>query len=209
LAIAAYNCGVGNVSKAISRSGGKTDYWAMYPYLPAETRGYVPIFIAANYVFEFSAAHNLCALVPNLPALTDTLDITERIHFQQISSVINIPYEQLKALNPQYRQDIIPGSQIKSYPLRLPLNYIKAFLTQKDSVIAYRAEEFSRREEVEAEQRAQSDNYRGSVRYHIVKKGQTLSNIAAKYGISVSSLKKMNHIKGSKVSVGQKLKIRK
>lgn len=210
LVIAAYNCGPGNVRKAISRSGGKTDYWAMYPYLPAETRGYVPIFIAANYVFEFAAKHNLCALVPDLPAMTDTIDIKERIHFQQISSVINIPYQELKALNPQYRQDIIPGSPVKTYPLRLPINYVDAFLKQYDLIVAYRADELvNRRTEVEAEQRVASDYQSdSSVRYHTVRKGQSLNSIAARYGISVNSLKKMNGIKGSKVHAGQKLKIK-
>ena len=206
LVIAAYNCGPVNVNKAKARSGGKTDYWAIYPYLPKETRGYVPIFIAANYVFAFASEHNLCAMVPELPAITDTLHIKERIHFQQISSVINIPYDQLKTLNPQYRQDIIPGSPLKSYPLRLPLKYVTAFLVQHDSIVAYHADELiNRRDEVEA----QTDNYRGTVRYHTVRSGQTLSIIAAKYGVSVNDLKRWNNLNGTKVSVGKKLKIRK
>ncbi|MCL2596393.1 MAG: transglycosylase SLT domain-containing protein [Paludibacter sp.] len=208
LAIAAYNCGPANVRKAISRSGGKTDYWAIYPYLPRETRGYVPIFIAANYTFEFAAEHNLCAMVPELPALTDTILIYERIHFQQISSVINIPYDELKNINPQYRQDIIPGSQLKAYPLRLPINYIDMFLTRYDSIVAYKADELiNRRDEVEAQTAA--EYYKGTIRYHTVRKGQTISSIAARYGVSVNNLKKWNNISGSKVSVGKKLKIKK
>ncbi|MDR1652217.1 MAG: transglycosylase SLT domain-containing protein [Prevotellaceae bacterium] len=213
IVIAAYNCGPGNVRKAISRSGGKTDYWAMYPYLPAETRGYVPVFIAANYAFEFASQHNLCALIPTLPAITDTIELYERVHFQQIASVINIPYEELKAINPQYRQDIIPGTPDKSYPLRLPMKYIDPFLARYDTIVAYRASELvnNRRDEVEATRHIKPtyNSGSGAVRYHTVKRGQTLSTIAARYGVSVSNLKKWNGISGSKLRTGQKLKIRK
>jgi membrane-bound lytic murein transglycosylase D len=209
LVIAAYNCGSGNVRKAISRSGGKTDYWAMYPYLPAETRGYVPIFIAANYAFEFAHEHNLCPLVPVLPAITDTVEIYERVHLQQIAAVINIPYDDLKAINPQYKRDIIPGTPEKSYPLRLPMKYIDQFLTKYDEIVGYRANELvnNRRDEVEAARHITPTYNRSS--YHTVKRGQTLSAIAARYGVSVSNLKKWNNISGSKLRTGQKLKIRK
>lgn len=210
LVIAAYNCGPGNVRKAISRSGGKTDYWAMYPYLPAETRGYVPIFIAANYAFEFASEHNLCALIPELPVVTDTIKLYQRIHFHQITSVINIPYSELKILNPQYRQDIIPATADKPYSLCLPINYINAFLTQQDSIYAYRADELvNRRNEVEVEQRTVQSDRRSTLRYHTVRRGQTLSGIAARYGVSVNNLRKWNNIRGSKLRTGQKLKIRK
>ena len=103
LAIASYNCGPGNVSKAIRRSGGKTDYWEIYPYLPRETRGYVPAFIAVNYVMNYYGDHNICPVLTRRPLLTDTVQVTRRVHLQQISDVLQIPIEEIRSLNPQYR----------------------------------------------------------------------------------------------------------
>ena len=110
LAIASYNCGPGNVSKAIRRSGGKTDYWEIYPYLPRETRGYVPAFIAVNYVMNYYNDHNICPVLTRRPLLTDTVQVTRRVHLKQISDVLQIPIEEIRSLNPQYRRDIIPGN---------------------------------------------------------------------------------------------------
>lgn len=210
LVIAAYNCGPGNVRKAISRSGGKRDYWEIYPYLPAETRGYVPIFIAANYAMEYAAEHNLCPLVPPLPPITDTIHISERIHLQQISEVLNIPMESLKQVNPQYKKDIIPGSKEKTYTLCLPIRYIDSFLTQYDSIVNHKRTELveNRRSEVEAAQRTSPTNSKGGkVTYHTVRQGQTLSLIAQRHGVSVKNIQKWNGLKSTKIRSGQRLKI--
>jgi membrane-bound lytic murein transglycosylase D len=212
LVIAAYNCGPGNVSKARRRSGVENaDYWTIYPYLPAETRGYVPIFIGANYVFEYSKEHNLCPLDPSLPAVTDTILIRERIHLQQIASVLNIQKEELTALNPQYKQSIIPASIEKPYSLRLPIKYIDPFVEQYDSIVAYHADELinNRRSQIEAAKHVAPVVSGGKVKYHTVKSGQTISTIASRYGVSVSNLKRWNGLKSSKIRAGQKLKIMK
>jgi len=210
LVIAAYNCGPGNVNKAIRRAGGKRDYWAIYPYLPKETRGYVPIFIAANYTIHYAPQHNLCPAIVNMPVIVDTVIVHERIHLEQIASVLNLPIEEIRLLNPQYRKDIIPGN-IKPYPLCLPLNFANTFIDKQQEVIAYKADELvnTRRSEINILQVATPLASSGSERvtYHKVKRGQNLGYIAAKHGVSVAKLKKWNHIKGSKVTVGQRLKI--
>ena len=209
LVIAAYNCGPGNVNKAIRRAGGKRDYWAIYPYLPRETRGYVPIFIAANYSMNYAAEHNLCPAIVNMPAITDTIVVRQRVHLEQIASVLNLPIEEIRLLNAQYRKDIIPGN-IKPYSLCLPLNYANTFISKFEEIVAYKADSLinNRRSEIEIPQVAPiSLGGSGKVVYYKVKRGQTLSDVAAKYGISVAKLKKYNHIHRSTIQVGQRLKI--
>jgi membrane-bound lytic murein transglycosylase D len=210
LVIASYNCGPGNVNKAIRRAGGKRDYWAIYPYLPRETRGYVPIFIAANYTLNYAGEHNLCPAIVNMPALTDTVMVHQRIHLEQIAAVLNLPIEEVRLLNPQYRRDIIPGD-IRPYSLCLPLNYANTFIDKFKEVVSYKADELinNRRSEIEILQAA--SNYTpggyGKVTYYKVKRGQTISAIAANNGVSVSKLKKWNGIRKNKVRAGQMLKI--
>jgi len=210
LVIASYNCGPGNVNKAIRRSGGKRDYWAIYPYLPKETRGYVPIFIAANYSLHYAKEHNLCAANVNMPPLTDTVMVHQRIHLEQIATVLNLPIDEVRLLNPQYRKDIIPGD-IKPYSLCLPLNYANTFIDKINEIVSYKADELinNRRSEIEVLQAAATVSPGGSGRviYYKVKSGQNLGNIAAKYGISVIKLKKWNNIHGSTIRIGQRLKI--
>jgi membrane-bound lytic murein transglycosylase D len=209
LVIAAYNCGPGNVNKAIRRAGGKRDYWAIYPYLPRETRGYVPIFIAANYSIHYAKEHNLCPAIVNMPALTDTIMVHQRIHLQQVANVLNLPIEEVRLLNAQYRRDIIPGN-IKPYSLCLPLHYANSFIEKYDQIVAYKADSLvnNRREEIEVPQVAPiSLGGSGKVIYHKVKSGETISDIAARYGISAKNLKKWNHIKRSIIQKGQRLKI--
>ncbi|MDE6400658.1 MAG: lytic transglycosylase domain-containing protein, partial [Muribaculaceae bacterium] len=131
LAIAAYNCGPGTVNKAIRRAGGEAkdhDYWSIYNYLPAETRGYVPMFIAANYVMEYYPKHNISPVLPVKPLVIDTLQIAERIHFNQISKVLDIPVDELRILNPQFRADVIPGTPDSPYTLILPSQQVHAYL---------------------------------------------------------------------------------
>ncbi|MDD4713460.1 MAG: lytic transglycosylase domain-containing protein, partial [Bacteroidales bacterium] len=140
LAIAAYNCGPGNVNKAIRRSGGKKDYWNLYYYLPRETRGYVPLFIAANYIMTYNKEHLICPVRTNYPLHTDTLLLNGKMYFEQISAVIGIPKEELKMLNPQYRRDIIPATQEKPLPLCMPANYTLSFIDNQDSIQNFMAD---------------------------------------------------------------------
>lgn len=207
LAIAAYNCGPGNVNKAIRRSGGKRDFWTIYPYLPRETRGYVPIFIAANYAMNYAKEHNICPAKADMPVLVDTIMITNRIHLEQVSSVLDISIEQIRTLNPQYRRDIIPGD-LKPYSLCLPLQYANAYIENCDSICAYRADELvnNRRKEVEI-YRSSAPGGSGNLIYHKVKSGETLGHIAARYGTSASKIRSWNNISGSRIYAGQRLKI--
>lgn len=211
LVIAAYNCGPGNVNKAIRRAGGKRDYWAIYPYLPRETRGYVPIFIAANYAMHYATHHNLCKAKVQMPVITDTVMVNERVHLQQISDVLNIPIQQVRLMNPQYRKDIVPGN-IKPYSVCLPLNYANSFIENYANVVSYKADSLihNRRSEIEIQPLNTSvspGGGSGRVIYHKVKKGQTLGYIANKHGVSLTKLKRWNNIRGSKINIGQRIKI--
>ena len=154
LVIAAYNCGPANVNKAIRRAGGSRDYWQIYPYLPQETRGYVPAFIAANYVMNYYCEHNICPMTTTLPPSTDTIIVDRDVHFDQIVAVCNVKAEEVKALNPQYRTGLIPGAK-KSCILRLPTHGISAFIAAGDSVYTYKSDElFTNRSEVAVSQSA-------------------------------------------------------
>ena len=210
LVIASYNCGPGNVNKAIRRSGGKRDYWKIYPFLPKETRSYVPIFIAANYSMHYATEHNLCPAIVNMPVLTDTVMVHQRIHLEQIASVLNLPIEEVRLLNPQYRKDIIPGN-IKPYELCLPLNYANTFIDKFNEIVSYKAEELinNRRSEIEIQQSALNliPGGSGRVIYYKVKSGQTLGSIAARYGVSITKLKRWNNIRGNTIQVGKRIKI--
>lgn len=207
LAIAAYNCGPGNVNKAIRRSGGKRDFWAIYRYLPRETRGYVPIFIAANYAMNYAAEHHVCPAEVDVPQVVDTVMVTHRIHFDQLAAVLGVDKEQVRMLNPQYRRDIIPGD-LKPYALRLPLPYATAYVEQCDSVRAYKADELinNRRKEIEI-YRSSAPGGSGKLIYHKVKSGETLGHIAIRYGTTASKIRQWNNISGSRIYAGQRLRI--
>ena len=140
LVIAAYNCGPGNINKAIHRSGGLKDYWQLYPYLPAETRGYVPAFIAANYAMTYYCEHNICPMSTRLPLQTDTIVVNRDVHLEQISAVLDLDIEMLRSLNPQYRRDIVPGAT-KKYAIRLPMADTGRFIDMQDSIYSYRTSE--------------------------------------------------------------------
>ncbi len=149
LVIAAYNCGPENINKAIHRSKGEKDYWKIYPYLPKETRGYVPAFIAANYIMTYYSLHNICPKMTKLPAKTDTIMVTKNLHLEQVAAVLGLDIDLLRSLNPMYRRDIIPG-MTEPMPLRLPQTEIGQFIDVADSVYAYKAEELlGKRSEVE------------------------------------------------------------
>ena len=149
LVIAAYNCGPENINKAIHRASGEKDYWQIYPYLPKETRGYVPAFIAANYIMTYYSLHNICPMTTRLPAKTDTIMVSKNIHLEQVASVVGINIDLLRSLNPMYRRDIIPGAT-ESSPLRLPQSEVGKFIDTEDSVYTYKVDELlNKRTEVE------------------------------------------------------------
>lgn len=153
LAIAAYNCGPGNVNKAIHRAGDVKDYWKIYGYLPQETRGYVPSFIAANYIMNYYCDHNICPYESRLPAQTDTLHITKDLYLEQVAELCQVSMEELKALNPQYRTNLIPGNR-KACTLRLPSQAIGSFIQQQDTIYNHRLDELQKkRRTVEVEEK--------------------------------------------------------
>ena len=140
LVIAAYNCGPGNINKAMHRSGGEKDYWRLYPYLPAETRGYVPAFIAANYAMTYYCEHGICPMNTKLPLQTDTVVVNRDVHLEQIAAVLDLDIEMLRSLNPQYRRDIVPGAT-KPYAIRMPMADTGRFIDMQDSIYNYRSSE--------------------------------------------------------------------
>ena len=221
LVIAAYNCGPDNINKAIHRSKGVRDYWQIYPYLPKETRGYVPAFVAANYIMTYYCEHNICPMVTRLPAKTDTIMVSKNVHLEQVASVCNIDLEQLRALNPSYRRDIVPGLTALS-PLRLPQTEVGKFIDREDSVYNYRADElFNKRALVAVNDdqpmyTSKSSSSKKSTRRSksrskktvTIRQGQTLSEIAKKNHTTVAKLRKLNSIKGSNIRAGKKLRVR-
>lgn len=216
LAIAAYNCGPGNVNKAMRRAGdaqGK-DFWAIYPFLPAETRGYVPAFIAATYIMNYYGQHNISPALARKPIITDTIHVCRRVHFDQISDVMGIPVAELRVLNPQYRRDIIPGD-IRPYTLTLPSLQVYAYLANEDSIVNHNAERYARRDVVEpADGSVSGSDSRGEyveqvvTKYHTVKRGENITSIARKYGVTTASIRSANKLgRRAGVKRGQRLRI--
>ena len=149
LVLAAYNCGPANINKAIHRANGEKDYWQIYPYLPKETRGYVPAFIAANYIMTYYSQHNICPMTTRLPAQTDTVMVNRNIHLEQVAEVMGINIDLVRSLNPMYRRDIVPGATELS-PIRLPQTETGRFIDLQDSICNYRVDELlGKRTEVE------------------------------------------------------------
>ena len=204
LAIASYNCGAGNVSKAIRRSGGKTDFWEIYNYLPRETRGYIPAFIAALYTLNYYPEHGIVPAQISLPAHVDTFHVDKNLHFQQISDNIGIPMETLRDLNPQYLYDIIPGTE-HTYILNLPHQYTLAYVDLQDSIYRYKDSVFFN---AVAVQKIKETGGSGEQRViHKVKSGETLSSIASKHHTTVANIKRWNGLKSNTIHVGQRLYI--
>lgn len=216
LVIAAYNCGPGNVNKAIRRSGGKRNYWDIYYHLPRETRGYVPAFIAAMYAFNYHKEHNIYPVEPTLPRLCDTLQINDALHFEQICKNLEISMEELRDINPQYFKNIIPAGFGKSYTLKLPYNYAMDFIDNQDSIFAY-----NRKKYFDDSDRTASPNDRFRRYAHAssisgdrarlvytVKSGDVPGTIAAKFNVSLNDLKYWNNLnRRMTIRVGQKLVI--
>lgn len=195
LALAAYNSGPGNVNKAIRRSGGKRDYWAISPYLPKETRSYVPAFIAVNYVMNYASDHNIFPQEPTWSFFEcDTVMIREHLKFDQICAFTNLDLETLAGLNPSYRRNIIPGDG-SSHPLFLPVGHVGTFLANEDSIYSYMKDTeqaFAAAEE--------------TIIYR-VRRGDVLGKIAQDHHVSLGNLKDWNNIRGNTIYPGQKLTI--
>lgn len=217
LAISAYNCGAGNVRKAIQRSGGKTDFWGVYPYLPRETQNYFPAFIGAMYMMTY---HNLYGIQPakiSIPCDVDTVMIDKATHFLQIANVVGVSYDEIKSLNPQYKKDIIPAFT-KSMPVRLRSNDLLRYIAMSDSVSNYNHDTYfnptkNLNQIAATEGKVTEDGMmlvqKTPNKYHVVKKGETLGKIAAKYHTTVTSLKSLNHLHTSSLRIGQKLLVKK
>lgn len=210
LAISAYNCGAGNVRKAIQRSGGKTDFWSISPYLPKETQNYFPAFIGALYMMTY---HNLYGITPiplTFPTNVDTIMIDKPLHLEQVAHVLNLNIKDLTTLNPQYKRNIIPAFNDKQYPLRLPAQEIIRYIAMKDSIHKYHYNEYFN------VTKNLNTTANGDVivqvtpnKYHYVKKGETIARIASKYGTSVSKIKSLNRLHSNNLRIGQKLLVRK
>ena len=233
LVIAAYNCGPDNINKAIHRSNGATDYWQIYPYLPKETRGYVPAFIAANYIMTYYCDHNICPMQTDLPGKTDTVVVSRDVHFEQVAKVLGMEIGQIQQLNPQYRRNIVNGST-RPMALRLPATLVGKFIDNEDSIYAYRpdvllakrtevdvnedAPSYSRhsssssRSKSSSSRKSRSKSKKGKKnkggRNVTIRQGDTLSEIAKRNGTTVKKLKKLNKISGSGIRAGKKLRIK-
>lgn len=208
LVLAAYNCGPGNVNKAIKRANGSKDYWELYPFLPKETRGYVPGFIAANYIMTYYCEHGICPMESQLPTISDTIHIHKDLHLQQVASVCNIDIEQLRSLNPQFKKDIVPGNS-KMYALRLPNNTVNTFIEKEDSIYAFEAKKYlNKRNVVKVSDGSQVKGKSGGAKYHKIKRGDTLGGIAARYKVSVKQLRALNGIKGNNIRAGKTIRVR-
>lgn len=203
LALAAYNSGPGNVSKAIRRSGGKRTYWEIRPYLPRETRGYVPAFIAVNYIMNHAEDHLIYprSVMPSY-FQTDTVYIREKVSFDQIAKLTGIDKDEIRFLNPAYRHQIIPKVESNPCKLVLPASRMGVFISHEDSIYKLAAADFKRKEVklptyVELDQRIR----------HKVRRGEVLGTIAEKYGVSVSSIRRWNGLRGNTIRIGQRLNI--
>jgi len=213
LVIAAYNCGPGTINKAIRRADGEKDYWKIYNYLPRETRGYVPAFIAANYIMTYYCNHNICPMETNIPAHTDTVLVKKNLHFEQIADLCRLPIDQIKSLNPQYKRQIIPGHS-KPYTLRLPMEAISSFIDQQDTIYNHRANElFRNRKLVDVKETPSTRRTtkavagKGKPTYYKIKNGDTLSSIASKFRVRVKDIQRWNGLSGTRISAGKRIKI--
>ena len=202
LAIASYNCGAGNVNKAIRRSGGKRAFWDIWPYLPRETRGYVPAFVGALYTMTYYKEHGIRPETIEIPAHIDTLKINKQLHLRQVADLTSAPIEELKNLNPQYRHEIIPGES-REYILRIPYSYTNAFIEYEDSVYRHKADEYFNPVTI----KKIKDGGDGERIIYRVKSGDYLGRIASRHRCTVAQIKRWNNLKSNNISIGQRLVI--
>ena len=206
LAIASYNCGPNNILKAIKRAGGVRDYWAIYPFLPAETRGYVPAFIAANYIMNYYCDHNICPINTKLPMGTDTIQVYRNVRMERIVELCGIGGEELRKLNPQYRTTLIPGD---THPctLRMPTAAINAFIEAGDSIYVPLSDVQTQIEIPLVEHSRKKGRTRRGGTSVTVRKGDTLSAIARRNNTTVANLRRINGIRGNTIRSGQKIRV--
>ena len=202
LAIASYNCGAGNVNKAIRRSGGSRAFWDIYPYLPRETRGYVPAFVGALYAMTYYKEHGIKPEAVEMPAHVDTFKINRMLHLRQVSDLTGAPLEELKNLNPQYSHEIIPGND-REYILRIPYNFSNAFIDNEDSIYVHKAAEYFNPVTI----KKIKDGGDGERIVYRVKSGDYLGRIASRHGCTVAQIKRWNNLKSNDIRIGQRLTI--
>ena len=202
LAIASYNCGAGNVNRAIRRSGGKRAFWDIYPYLPRETRGYVPAFVGALYTMTYYKEHGIVPQAVEMPVHVDTFKVNRMLHFKQVSELAGVPMEDLKNLNPQYKHEIIPGNE-REYILRIPYTYTNAFIDHEDSLYTYKASDYFNPVVI----KKIKDGGDGERIVHRVRSGEVLGKIAIRYRVTVSQIKRWNNLRSDNIRVGQRLVI--
>ncbi len=206
LVMASYNCGPGNVNKAIKRSGGKTNFWDIFPYLPRETRSYVPLFIAANYVMNYYCDHNLCPLETDIPLATDTIHVNKILHLQQVADILHVDIAQLRALNPQYKRDIVPGNTTESV-LKLPAAQTYAFIDHEDSIYAYRKAELLPDYMITVSGGSTPGAATREQITHIVLRNENIYTIANRYGVTARDIKKWNRLSSNRLPRGKRLKL--
>jgi membrane-bound lytic murein transglycosylase D len=217
LVIASYNCGAGNVNRAIKRSGGKTNFWEIMPYLPKETRGYVPAFIAVTYVMNYSREHNLYPVTPAYSYFeVDTVKVSQPVNFQVLSRLIDLPLDVISYLNPVYKRNLIPDAD-QGYTLRLPTNKIALFMASEEAIYAQSTVIKPIFNEYASRSNDGDDNSGGNSKYetitkkvkktHTVLRGETLASIADQYDCSSQDIKKLNHLRSTKLKKGQKIQV--
>ena len=201
LALAAYNSGAGNVNRAIRRTNGTKNYWAVWPFLPRETRGYVPAFIAVNYVMNYAAEHNIYPMRPGMFFYDiDTVTVNDVLAFDQLNEMFGIPMDDLKFLNPQFKMGIIPATNENTYTIRLPRQYVADYLNNEQELYAYKTKKGIERDQLLAEVKKAKDR-----NVHIVRSGENLGLIAKKYHVYVSQIKSWNNLRSNTIYPGQKL----
>lgn len=211
LAIASYNCGPGNVNKALQRAGANAKtYWDIYNYLPRETRNYIPAFVALNYAYTYASEHNIRANAPTVPLVTDTIEIKQNMHLEQVASTLHIPMELLRMLNPEYKLDIIPAAG-KPYPLTLPQQEVCRFIANEKDIYAKDSVYMNnhlRKDGVLSDPKSWANTPLPEIKTYKVKSGDTLGAIGKKYGVSVNQLLKWNKLaSANKLRIGQQLKV--
>lgn len=201
LAIASYNCGTGNVNKAIRRAGGSRAFWDIYPFLPRETRGYVPAFVAALYTLRYFPEHQIQPCALKFPAHIDTFEVNKMLHFEQICAYTEVSIEELRDLNPQYKKDIVPGIE-RSYILRIPHEYSGDFAEHEKEIYAFKDSVYFN--PLILKSIAESKSSQSQIT-HRVKSGQTLGGIALRYGVRVSDIKYWNGLRSNTIRINQRL----
>lgn len=202
LAIASYNCGAGNVNRAIRRSGGSREFWDIWPYLPRETRGYVPAFVGALYAMNYYKEHGMRPAAVEIPAHVDTFKINKMLHLKQVTELVGVPLEELKNLNPQYKHEIVPGNE-REYILRIPYNYTNAFIDCEDSLYRHKADIYFNPSTI----KKIKDGGDGERIVYRVKSGDYLGKIASRYRVSVNQIKRWNNLRSNNIRIGQRLVI--